>query len=60
MGLGGRATGGAIPSLRGKSGIVVSARTCFGAGFGGIEGIEKVAACLRGCCQCMNCREKCK
>ena len=53
MGLGGRASGGAIPSSRGESGIIVGARSRFGAGFGGIEGNEKVAACLRGCCQCI-------
>lgn len=54
MGLGGRATGRAISSLRGESGIVMGARSGFRTGFGSIEGIEKIAACLEGFCQCLN------
>ena len=51
----GRATGRAIPSLWGESRIVVRAWSRLGAGLRRIEGIKKITAGLKGCCQCMGC-----
>lgn len=44
-----RATGRAVLGLRGECGIVVRSWARFCAGLWTIEGIKKVAACLRGC-----------
>lgn len=51
LGLGARATGGAILGLRGECRIVVRAWARFRTGLGSVERVEKVATCLGGACQ---------